>query len=137
MMLRFRRGGFLLISHSLGFFFATTRQSKESFSLHGFAIYLWSKSQLMEASTSLSFNLKHFMINSMKKVIEGKTNDPFIVLEEHFFVAFMLYKKIMRCNLKTSYIRYLISFSNRKVSDKSFMHNKVYHINFIIIIFLL
>jgi hypothetical protein len=72
------------------FFFATTRQSKESFSLHGFAIYLWSKSQLMEASTSLSFNWEHFMINSMKKVIEGKTNDSFIVLEEHFFAAFML-----------------------------------------------
>jgi hypothetical protein len=33
------------------------------------------------------------MTNSMKKVIEGKTNDPFILLKEHFFTIVMLYKK--------------------------------------------
>jgi hypothetical protein len=33
------------------------------------------------------------MTNSMKKVVEGKTNNPFILLEEHFFTIVMLYKK--------------------------------------------
>jgi hypothetical protein len=71
-MLEFHIGGFLLIRLLGFFFFASIRQSKKLFSLHGFTIYLWSKSRLMEASTSLSFNFKHFMINSIKKLIEGK-----------------------------------------------------------------
>jgi hypothetical protein len=37
----------------------------------------------------------------MKIVIEGERNDPFILLEEHFFAAVLLYKKIMESNLKT------------------------------------
>jgi hypothetical protein len=88
MLVPFCRGGFLLICWVGFFFFATIRQSKESFSLHGFAIYPWSKSRLMKASKSLSFD-------SRKKVIEGKTNDSFILSE-----------KIMRCNLKTCRMRY-------------------------------
>jgi hypothetical protein len=39
---------------------------------------------------ALSFDSEQFMTNSMKKVIEGKTNDSFILLEEHFFAAVML-----------------------------------------------
>jgi hypothetical protein len=39
--------------------------------------------------------------NSMKIVIEGERNDHFILLEEHFFAAVLLYKKIMESNLKT------------------------------------
>jgi hypothetical protein len=33
------------------------------------------------------------MNNSVTKLIEEKTNDPFILLGEHFFVAFLLQKK--------------------------------------------
>jgi hypothetical protein len=39
---------------------------------------------------ALSFDSKQFMNNSMKKVIEGKRNAPFVLLEEHFFAAIML-----------------------------------------------
>jgi hypothetical protein len=40
------------------------------------------------------------MNNSIKEVIEGERNDPFILLEEHFFTAALLYKKIMKSNLE-------------------------------------
>jgi hypothetical protein len=88
MLLPFCRGGFLLIRWVGFIFFATTRQSKESFSLHGFAIYLWSKSRLMKTSKNLSFNSEQFMTNSTKKVIEGKTNDSFILSEKNYEVQF-------------------------------------------------
>jgi hypothetical protein len=42
---------------------------------------------------SLSFSSEQFMNNSITKLIEEKTNDPFILLEEHFFIAFLLQKK--------------------------------------------
>jgi hypothetical protein len=47
----------------------------------------------MEASKSLSFDSESFMTNFMKKMIERKTNDHFILLEEYFFTVVMLYKK--------------------------------------------
>jgi Na+/melibiose symporter-like transporter len=103
-MLGFHKSGFLLIG-SLGFFFfATTRQSKELFSLHGFAIYLWSKSASVN---KLILQLQTFYDQLHEKLIERKTNDPFILLEKYFFAVVMLCKKqIMMCNLKTSYTRY-------------------------------
>jgi hypothetical protein len=42
---------------------------------------------------ALSFDSDDFTINSMKKVIEGNINDPFVLHEEHFFDAVLLYKK--------------------------------------------
>jgi hypothetical protein len=42
---------------------------------------------------ALSFDSDDFTSNSMKKVIQGNINDPFILLEEHFFDAVLLYKK--------------------------------------------
>jgi hypothetical protein len=41
----------------------------------------------------LSLDSEQFVNNSMNKVIEGKINAPFVLLEEHFFAAIMLYKK--------------------------------------------
>jgi hypothetical protein len=40
----------------------------------------------------LSFDSKQFTNNLMEKVIEGKLNGPFILLEEHLFAVVMLYK---------------------------------------------
>jgi hypothetical protein len=40
-----------------------------------------------------SFDFDDFTINSMKKVIEEKINDPFVPLEEYFFAVVLLYKK--------------------------------------------
>jgi hypothetical protein len=34
---------------------------------------------------ALSFDSDDFTSNSMKKVIEGNINDPFVLLEEYFF----------------------------------------------------
>jgi hypothetical protein len=41
----------------------------------------------------LSFDFDEFTSNSMKKVIERNINDPFVLLEEQFFDAVLLYKK--------------------------------------------
>jgi hypothetical protein len=38
----------------------------------------------------LSFDSEEFTNNSMKNVIEGKINVPFVLLEEHFFVVVTL-----------------------------------------------
>jgi hypothetical protein len=42
---------------------------------------------------SLSFGLDQFMNNSIDKLIEWKTNDPFLLLEEHLFATALLYNK--------------------------------------------
>jgi hypothetical protein len=39
---------------------------------------------------ALSFDSGQFMNNSINKVIEAKTNDHFLQLEEHFFAAVLL-----------------------------------------------
>jgi hypothetical protein len=49
---------------------------------------------------ALSFDSEKFTNNSINEVIEAKTNDPFLLLEEHFFDAILLYKKIMKFNSK-------------------------------------
>jgi hypothetical protein len=43
----------------------------------------------------------------------------------------------MRSNSKTYHRKFLSSFPNHKISDRSFMHDNVYHNNFIVIIFVL
>jgi hypothetical protein len=45
---------------------------------------------------TLSFDSNEFTSNSMKKVIEGNINDPFILLKEQFFDAVLLYQKNMK-----------------------------------------
>jgi hypothetical protein len=42
---------------------------------------------------ALSFDSDQFTKNSINKVIEEKTNDPFLLLQEHLFTAFFVYKK--------------------------------------------
>jgi hypothetical protein len=42
---------------------------------------------------ALSFDSKQFTNNSMKKVIGGERNNPFLLLEEHFFAIILLYNK--------------------------------------------
>jgi hypothetical protein len=39
---------------------------------------------------SLPFGSKQFINNSVTKLIKEKNNDPFILLEEYFFAAFVL-----------------------------------------------
>jgi hypothetical protein len=73
------------------------------------------------STEALSFDFDDFTVNFMKKVIKGNINNSFVLLEEHFFDAVLLYKKIMRWNLKTCHTK----------------HNKVYRIKFIIITFVL
>jgi hypothetical protein len=41
---------------------------------------------------AMSFDSKQFTSNCITKVIEAKTNDPFLLLEENFFTAVLLYK---------------------------------------------
>jgi hypothetical protein len=53
----------------------------------------------------LSFDSDDFMINSIK-VTEGNINDPFVLLEEHFLDAVLLYKKIMKWNSKTCHMKF-------------------------------
>jgi hypothetical protein len=86
---------------------------------------------------ALSFDSELFTNNSVKKVVEGERNDPFVLLEEHLFAVVLLYKKIMKSNLKTYHMKFLSSSPNHKVSGKSFVHNNVYNNNFIVIIFIL
>jgi hypothetical protein len=47
----------------------------------------------------------------MKKVIEGKRNDPFILLEKHFFAAGLLYKKNYKVEFKDRTYEVLEFFS--------------------------
>jgi hypothetical protein len=84
-----------------------------------------------------AFDSEHFTTNSINKVIEAKTNDSFILHEEHFFAAVLLYKKLMRLNSKTCRMEFLSSSQNHKVSDKRFLHNKIYHNKFILLILIL
>jgi hypothetical protein len=39
---------------------------------------------------ALSFDSEQFTNNSINKVIEEKTNNPFLLLEEHIFAAVLL-----------------------------------------------
>jgi hypothetical protein len=41
----------------------------------------------------LSFDSDALTTNSMKKVVEGNIKDPFVLLEEYFFDAVLLYRK--------------------------------------------
>jgi hypothetical protein len=59
------------------------------------------QSLVVMPTESLSFSSEQFMNNSITKLIEEKTNDHFILLEGHFFDAFLLQKKIMKFNSKT------------------------------------
>jgi hypothetical protein len=86
---------------------------------------------------TLSFDSNEFMSNSMKKVIEGNINDPFILLEEQFFDAVLLYQKNMKWNWKNCRMKILSSSWNHKVSATSFMYTKVYRIKYIAITFVL
>jgi hypothetical protein len=77
------------------------------------------------------------MNNSVTKLIEEKTNHPFVLLEEHFFIAILLHKKIMKFNLKTLHMKFL-SFSQKlKMSGNIFVHNKVFLKKFMLQIFVL
>jgi hypothetical protein len=42
---------------------------------------------------ALPFDSKQFMNNSINKIVESKTKESFLLLEEHFFAAISLYKK--------------------------------------------
>jgi hypothetical protein len=41
----------------------------------------------------LSFDSDQFMSNFADKILESKNEDPFVLLEEHFFQAIIFYKK--------------------------------------------
>jgi hypothetical protein len=49
----------------------------------------------------LSFESEQFTNNFINKVIEAKTNKPFILHKENFLGAVLLYKKIMKSYPKT------------------------------------
>jgi hypothetical protein len=41
---------------------------------------------------ALSFDSEQITNTSIDKVIESKTNDPYMIFEEHFFTAVLVYK---------------------------------------------
>jgi hypothetical protein len=43
----------------------------------------------------MSFNSEQFVNNSIK-VIEAKNRNPFLLSEEHFFAAILMYKKLYK-----------------------------------------
>jgi hypothetical protein len=86
---------------------------------------------------ALSFDSDQFTNNSINMVIEEKTSDPFVLLEEYFFATFLVYKKLMNYNSKIYHMKFSSSSQNHKVSAKIFMNNKFYHDKFILTIFLL
>jgi hypothetical protein len=45
---------------------------------------------------ALSFDSDEFMNNSINKVIEEKTNESFVLLNEHFFTDFLVHKKTLQ-----------------------------------------
>jgi hypothetical protein len=49
---------------------------------------------------ALSFDSNQFTNNINNKVIEEKMNDPFVLLEEHFFTTFLVYKKAYEFEFK-------------------------------------
>jgi hypothetical protein len=74
------------------------------------------------------------MNNSINKLIEKKTNNPFLFLEEHFFATVLLLNKTyMKFNSKTCRMKFSSSSQNRKVSAIRFVYNKIHHIMFILI----
>jgi hypothetical protein len=48
------------------------------------------------STESLSFGSEQFMNNSINKLIEEKINDPFLLLEEHYFTTVLLHNKIYK-----------------------------------------
>jgi hypothetical protein len=49
---------------------------------------------IVSPTEALSFDSEQFTNNSNNKVIEAKTIDNFLLLEEHFITIVLLYKKI-------------------------------------------
>jgi hypothetical protein len=45
---------------------------------------------------ALSFDSDEFMNNNINKVIEEKTNESFVLLNEHFFIDFLVHKKTLQ-----------------------------------------
>jgi hypothetical protein len=81
---------------------------------------------------ALSFDSDQFTKNSINKVIEEKTNDPFLLLQEHLSTAFFVYKKLMNYNSMICRMKFSSSSQNHKVSAKIFVNHKFYHNNFIL-----
>jgi hypothetical protein len=59
------------------------------------------ESLAVSRTEAMFFDSNDFTSNSMKKVIQGNINDPFVLVEEHFFDAVLLYNEIMKWNWKT------------------------------------
>jgi hypothetical protein len=84
---------------------------------------------------ALPFDSKQFTNNSINKVVESKTEESFLLLEEHIFAAISLYKNLMKFNSETYHMKFL-SYSHKcKYSSKIFVHNKVYYNKLIVLIF--
>jgi hypothetical protein len=45
------------------------------------------------STEALSFDSNEFTNNAINKVIEENTNESIVLLEEHFFATFLVYKK--------------------------------------------
>jgi hypothetical protein len=84
---------------------------------------------------TLSFDSDQFTNNSINEVIEEKTNDPFLLLEEHFFTAFLVYKKLMNYNLKIYRMKFSTP-SQRYMEQKLFIpqHHTGYQLAIYILI---
>jgi hypothetical protein len=64
------------------------------------------ESLVVSPMEDLSFESEWFTNNSINKVIEAKTNEHFVLLEENLFVAPLLYKKIMESYSKTCRMKF-------------------------------
>jgi hypothetical protein len=85
----------------------------------------------------VSFDFEQSTNNSIDKMIEEKTDDPFCSLKNISLPPFCCIKKLMKFNSKTYHVTFWSTSLNCKVSATSFVHNKFYHNKFILIIFLL
>jgi hypothetical protein len=86
---------------------------------------------------ALSFNSKQFTSNYNNKVFESKNNDSFLILEEHFFDAVVIYKKNYEVQFEDLPHEVVDFFHRCNISGNFFGHHKVYHKKLILIIFVL
>jgi hypothetical protein len=84
------------------------------------------------STKALSFNSNEPTNNVINKVIEENTNEPIVLLEEHFFTAFLVQrfwctKNLTNLNLKICHMKLSNYSHNHKVSNRIFVNDKFYH----------
>jgi hypothetical protein len=77
------------------------------------------------------------MNKSINELIEGKTNDPFLLLEDNLFTAALLYNKTYEVQFDDLLHKSLSTSQNRKLSAITFLYKKIDDNKYVIIIYVL